>query len=53
MDTFSVAPDDVLLGGVKSITDLMTSPGLINSDCSDVQSVMHGSHGQLGTGVAS
>jgi cell division protein FtsZ len=34
--------DDVLLAGVKSVTDLMTMPGLINLDFADVQSVMAG-----------
>jgi hypothetical protein len=34
--------DDVLLAGVKSVTDLMTMPGLINLDFADVQSVMSG-----------
>eukprot|EP00545_Synedropsis_sp_CCMP1620_P007220 CAMPEP_0119028038 /NCGR_PEP_ID=MMETSP1176-20130426/38206_1 /TAXON_ID=265551 /ORGANISM="Synedropsis recta cf, Strain CCMP1620" /LENGTH=440 /DNA_ID=CAMNT_0006984089 /DNA_START=52 /DNA_END=1374 /DNA_ORIENTATION=+ len=52
VDAFSMA-DDVLLGGVKSITDLMTSPGLINLDFADVQSVMHGmGNALLGTGVS-
>lgn len=52
VDAFSMA-DDVLLGGVKSITDLMTSPGLINLDFADVQSVMHGmGNALLGTGLA-
>jgi cell division GTPase FtsZ len=36
VDAFQMA-DDVLLGGVKSITDLMTSLGLINLDFADVQ----------------
>lgn len=53
VDAFSMA-DNVLLGGVKSITDLMTSPGLINLDFADVQSVMHGmGSALLGTGLAS
>ena len=53
MDSFQMA-DNVLLAGVKSITDLMTSPGLINLDFADVQSVMHGmGNAMLGTGVAS
>lgn len=39
MDAFGIA-DNVLLAGVKSITDLMTAPGLINLDFADVQSVM-------------
>lgn len=52
MDSFAMA-DDVLLAGVKSITDLMTTPGLINLDFADVQSVMHGmGNAMLGTGQA-
>ncbi|CAK4085946.1 unnamed protein product [Aphanomyces euteiches] len=39
MDAFRIA-DDVLLSGVKNITDLMVMPGLINLDFADVQSVM-------------
>ena len=31
--------DDVLLAGVKSVTDLMVRPGLINLDFADVQTV--------------
>lgn len=31
--------DDVLLDGVKNISDLMVMPGLINLDFADVQSV--------------
>jgi len=53
MDAFNMA-DNVLLGGVKSITDLMTTPGLINLDFADVQSVMHGmGNAMLGTGIGS
>ena len=52
LDSFRLA-DDVLLAGVRSITDLMTSPGLINLDFADVQSVMHGmGNALLGTGQA-
>lgn len=52
VDSFRLA-DDVLLAGVRSITDLMTSPGLINLDFADVQSVMHGmGNALLGTGQA-
>ncbi len=52
MDSFGLA-DDVLLAGVKSITDLMTNPGLINLDFADVQSVMSGmGNAMLGTGQA-
>ena len=53
VEAFQMA-DDVLLGGVKSITDLMTAPGLINLDFADVQAVMVGmGNAMLGTGVAS
>jgi len=52
IDSFKLA-DDVLLAGVKGITDLMVSPGLINLDFADVQSVMHGmGNAILGTGQA-
>jgi len=52
MESFAMA-DDVLLAGVRSITDLMTTPGLINLDFADVQSVMHGmGNAMLGTGQA-
>ena len=52
VDSFGMA-DDVLLAGVRSITDLMTTPGLINLDFADVQSVMHGmGNAMLGTGQA-
>jgi cell division protein FtsZ len=40
IDSFKLA-DDVLLVGVKGITDLMINPGMINLDFADVQSVMH------------
>ncbi|CCI39333.1 unnamed protein product [Albugo candida] len=39
MDAFRLA-DDVLLAGVKNISDLMVMPGLINLDFADIQSVM-------------
>jgi len=52
IDSFKLA-DDVLLAGVKGITDLMISPGMINLDFADVQSVMHGmGNAILGTGQA-
>lgn len=52
INSFSLA-DDVLLAGVKSVTDLMTTPGLINLDFADVQSVMHGmGNAMLGSGQA-
>ncbi|SDQ42583.1 cell division protein FtsZ [Actinopolyspora saharensis] len=39
MDAFRSA-DEVLLSGVQGITDLITTPGLINLDFADVKSVM-------------
>src|SRR6201747_919218 len=39
MDAFRSA-DEVLLNGVQGITDLITTPGLINVDFADVKSVM-------------
>ena len=41
MDAFRSA-DEVLLNGVQGITDLITTPGLINVDFADVKSVMAG-----------
>ena len=40
VDAFRQA-DHVLLQGVSGITDLITTPGLINLDFADVKSVMH------------
>ena len=40
-DAFKIA-DDVLMSGVKSITDLMVKDGKINLDFADVNSVMKG-----------
>ena len=52
MNAFGLA-DDVLLAGVKSITDLMVRPGLINLDFADVQAVMQGmGNAIMGTGQA-
>ena len=52
MNAFSLA-DDVLMAGVKSITDLMIRPGLINLDFADVQAVMAGmGNALMGTGQA-
>src|SRR5699024_5385941 len=39
LDAFKSA-DQVLLSGVQGITDLITTPGLINLDFADVKSVM-------------
>src|SRR5947209_15520257 len=41
MDAFRSA-DEVLLNGVQAITDLITTPGLINVDLADVKGVMSG-----------
>ena len=53
MDAFRTA-DQVLLSGVQGITDLITTPGLINLDFADVKSVMSGAGSALmGIGEAS
>jgi cell division protein FtsZ len=46
--------DDVLYSGVRSVTDLMMKPGLINLDFADVRAVMGGMMGKamMGTGEA-
>ncbi len=52
LDAFRSA-DQVLLSGVQGITDLITTPGLINLDFADVKSVMQGAGSALmgiGTG---
>lgn len=41
------AADQVLLAGVSGITDLITTPGLINLDFADVKSVMQGAGSAL------
>ncbi|HEX7322306.1 MAG TPA: cell division protein FtsZ [Mycobacterium sp.] len=41
MDAFRSA-DEVLLNGVQGITDLITTPGLINVDFADVKGIMKG-----------
>lgn len=52
VDAFQMA-DDVLLGGVKTITDLMTSPGIINLDFADVKAVMADmGNAIMGTGIS-
>lgn len=40
MDAFRIA-DEVLYNGVEGITNLITTPGVINVDFADVRSVMH------------
>jgi cell division protein FtsZ len=52
VDAFNTA-DDVLRAGVQGITDLITTPGLINLDFADVKSVMQGAGSALmGIGTA-
>ncbi len=52
-EAFSMA-DEVLQQGVRSITDLMVMPGLINLDFADVRSVMQEmGKAMMGTGEAS
>lgn len=52
-DAFKMA-DDVLYQGVRSITDLMIMPGLINLDFADIKSVMSSmGKAMMGTGEAS
>ena len=52
IDAFRQA-DHVLLQGVSGITDLITTPGLINLDFADVKSVMQGAGSALmGIGTA-
>jgi cell division protein FtsZ len=46
MDAFKSA-DQVLLSGVQGITDLITTPGLINLDFADVKAVMSGAGSAL------
>ncbi len=51
-DAFKMA-DDVLHSGVRSVTDLMIMPGLINLDFADVRTVMDGmGKAMMGTGEA-
>lgn len=52
MDAFRSA-DEVLLNGVQGITDLITTPGLINVDFADVKGIMSGAGTALmGIGLA-
>ncbi|WP_092615208.1 cell division protein FtsZ [Roseospirillum parvum] len=51
-DAFKMA-DDVLYSGVRSITDLMVMPGLVNLDFADVRTVMQEmGRAMMGTGEA-
>lgn len=52
-DAFRVA-DDVLHQAVQGISDIITTPGLVNRDFSDVRAIMHGmGHAMMGTAIAS
>ncbi len=52
-DAFKMA-DDVLYSGVRSVTDLMVMPGLINLDFADVRSIMmEMGKAMMGTGESS
>ena len=52
IEAFRMA-DEILLQGVKGITDLINMPGLINTDFADVRSIMVGAGSAiLGVGVA-
>jgi len=46
LDAFRAA-DQVLLSGVQGITDLITTPGLINLDFADVKAIMSGAGSAL------
>ena len=52
-DAFAMA-DEVLHAGVRSVTDLMVVPGLINLDFADVKTIMNNmGRAMMGTGQAS
>ncbi len=53
LNAFQMA-DDVLLQGVQGITDLITTPGLINTDFADVRAILADAGSALmGVGMAS
>ncbi|MCQ2751611.1 MAG: cell division protein FtsZ [Coriobacteriales bacterium] len=53
LDAFAMA-DDILRQGTQGITDLITTPGLINLDFADVRSVMKDAgSAMMGIGIAS
>jgi cell division protein FtsZ len=53
LNAFKMA-DEILLQGVQGITDLITTPGLINTDFADIKTVMHDAGSALmGIGYAS
>ena len=52
MNAFKLA-DDVLFSGVQSVTNLITTPGLVNLDFADVRAVMSAmGRAMMGTGEA-
>tara|TARA_B110001452_G_scaffold193536_1_gene163533 strand:- start:1840 stop:3015 length:1176 start_codon:yes stop_codon:yes gene_type:complete len=52
LNAFKLA-DDVLFSGVQSVTNLITTPGLVNLDFADVQAVMSDmGRAMMGTGEA-
>jgi cell division protein FtsZ len=52
MDSFRLA-DDVLRQAVQGISDIITTPGLVNRDFSDVRSIMTGmGYAMMGTATA-
>lgn len=52
-ESFAMA-DNVLMDGVRGVTDLIVNPGLINLDFADVQTVTRqAGRAMMGTGVAS
>jgi cell division protein FtsZ len=53
VEAFKMA-DNILLQGVKGITDLINMPGLINTDFADVRTIMHDAGSAImGVGIAS
>jgi cell division protein FtsZ len=53
VNAFKMA-DEILLQGVQGITDLITTPGLINTDFADVKMIMHNAGTAImGIGTAS
>jgi cell division protein FtsZ len=45
--------DNVLMQGVRGVTDLIVKPGLINLDFADIETVMKGmGKAMMGTGEA-
>jgi cell division protein FtsZ len=53
LESFRLA-DDVLRQAVQGIADIITTPGLINRDFSDIRTIMVGmGHAMMGTAIAS